>query len=212
MGYTDPMAIHWYAESPARRSRQMVADALVALGLLLCLWMGNGVHDLTAELAAPGRALESAGATLADRMDDASEAAGDVPLAGEELAAPFEGAGEASRAIEDAGVQQQEVVATLATTLGWITGGVPAVFILILWLPQRIRFARQADQAAKLRESDAGLDMLALRALARQPLADLLRVGPEAVNGWRSRDRVAITTLARLELRNLGLRTLDQGG
>ena len=93
------MAVSWYAESPARRGRQIAADVMVAAGLLGCLWVGTGVHDLTAELAEPGRALESAGTSLSDRMDDAAEAAGSTPLAGDELAAPFEGAGDASRAI-----------------------------------------------------------------------------------------------------------------
>lgn len=199
------MDIHWYAESPTRRSRQIFADVLATLALLICAWIGDGVHDLTAELAGPGRALESGGAALADRMDDAGRAAGNVPLAGDELAAPFEGAGEASRAIEDAGVQQQEVVATLANALGWVTGGVPALVVLALWLPPRIRFARQAGLARRLRGDLAGLDMLALRALARQPLGDLVRVGPELVDGWRARDRRAIETLAALELRRLGL-------
>ena len=136
----------------------------------------------------------------------AAEAAGSTPLAGDELAAPFEGAGEASRAIEDAGVRQQQVVATLATGLGWATGGIPAMFLVLLWLPRRLRFARQASQAARLRAADAGLDLLALRALARQPLADLAALGPAVVEGWRDRDADAVEALAALELRQLGLR------
>lgn len=207
MSYTVVMALHWYAETPARRTRQISADLVVALGLLLCIWIGTGVHDLTAKLAGPGRQLETAGAALADRMDEAGQAAGNVPLAGEQLAAPFEGAGDASRAIQDAGVQQQATVATLATALGWATGGVPALFMLAIWLPPRLRFARQAGRASRLRADEAGLDLLALRALARQPLADLVRVGPGIVDGWRARDRGAIETLAALELRQLGLRT-----
>jgi hypothetical protein len=200
------MAVSWYAESPARRGRQIAADMMVTAGLLGCLWVGTGVHDLTAGLAEPGRALESAGTSLSDRMDDAAEAAGNIPLAGDELAAPFEGAGDASRAIEDAGVRQQQVVATLATGLGWATGGIPALFLVLLWLPRRLRFARQASQAARLRAADAGLDLLALRALARQPLADLAALGPAAVAGWRDQDADAVEALAALELRQLGLR------
>ncbi len=200
------MAFHWYAESSARRVTQILVDVLVILGLLVCLWIGSGVHDLTAKLAGPGRELETAGDALASRMDDASQAAGDVPLAGDTLAAPFEGASQASRAIEEAGVHQQQAVASLATALGWASGGLPALFLVALWLPRRLRFARQAGQAARLRAADGGLDMLALRALARQPLDSLLRVGPDLVNGWRVRDATAMETLAALELRRLGLK------
>lgn len=200
------MASHWYAESSARRVTQILVDILIVLGLLACLWIGSGVHDLTAKLAGPGRELETAGDALASRMDDASQAAGDVPLAGDTLAAPFEGASQASRAIEEAGVHQQQAVESLATALGWVSGGLPALFLMALWLPRRLRFARQAGQAARLRAADGGLDMLALRALARQPLDSLLRVGPDLVNGWRVQDATAMETLAALELRRLGLK------
>ena len=200
------MAISWYAESPARRLRQVCADLLVVAGLLVCVWLGTGVHDVTAGLSEPGQALESAGDALANRMDDAGEATGDAPLAGDELAAPFEGAGDAGRAIEDAGVQQQQAVSTLALGLGWTVGGIPALFLLGLWLPRRVRFARQAREATLLRAADAGLDVLALRALTHQPIADLAHAGPALIEGWRERDRCAIETLAALELRRLGLR------
>jgi len=197
----------WYAETPARRSRQIVGDAAAVFGLLLCLWAGTGAHDLTTGLAEPGRTLESAGAELAARMDEAGAAADDLPLAGDALAAPFDGAGDASRAIEGAGVQQQGAVATLATTLGWVVGGLPALLIAAGWLPSRVRFRRQAGQAVRLRDADAGLDVLALRALARQPLSALMRAGPGLVDGWRANDPAAISALADLELRRLGLRT-----
>jgi hypothetical protein len=202
-----PMVFHWYAESPGRRSRQVVADLAVALLLLGCLWLGSSVHRLTADLAGPGRTLQSAGSALADKMDEAGTAAGKVPLAGQELAAPFSGAGQASHAIEAAGVRQQQVVARLATVLGLLAGGLPALFLLFLWLPRRLRFTHDAGLAAKLRRMPGGLDILALRALARQPLSDLLDVGPEVVDGWRARDPGAIQGLAALELRELGLQT-----
>jgi hypothetical protein len=206
-----PMDVHWYAESPARRSRQLLADAAVALALLACVWVGLTVHHLTADLAAPGRTLESAGAALADTMDDAGAAAGKVPLAGQELAAPFSGAGQASRAIEAAGVRQQQVVARMAALFGLLSGAVPALVILSLWLPRRVRFAREAGLAGRLRDAHGGLDILALRALARQPLGDLERVGPAVVDGWRAGDPQAIEALAALELRCLGLAALPPG-
>ena len=197
----------WYAETPGRRSRQVIGDGAALLGLLLCLWAGTAVHDLTTGLAEPGKSLESAGADLAARMDDAGAAAGGVPVAGDALEAPFDGASEASRAIEGAGVQQQDAVANLANTLGWAVGGLPALVIAAGWLPWRIRFRRQAGQAVRLRDADGGLDVLALRALARQPLDALVRAGPGIADGWRANDPAAISALADLELRRLGLRT-----
>jgi hypothetical protein len=204
------MTSHWYAESSGRRTRQICADVAVALALVLCLRVGIGVHDLTADLAGPGRTLQAAGATLAQRMDEAGTAAGSVPLAGDDLAAPFTGAGDAGRAIEAAGVRQQHVVAQLAAALGWAAGGLLALALLASWLPWRIRFARRAGRAARLRDSGHGLDILALRALARQPLGDLLAAGPSLAEGWRNGDAHAVETLAALELRDLGLRPRRQ--
>jgi hypothetical protein len=172
---------------------------------LACLWLGATIHHLTADLAGPGRTLESAGAALADTMDEAGAAAEKVPLAGQELAAPFSGAGQAGRAIEAAGVRQQQVVTRLATLFGLICGGVPALLVLSVWLPRRVRFARAAGLAGRLRATQSGLDILALCALARQPLVDLERVGPAVVDGWRAGDPRAIEALAALELRGLGL-------
>lgn len=200
------MDLIWYAETPARRSRQIVADAVAVLALLCCYWLGTGVHDLTAQLAAPGRSLESGGAALAERMTDAGAAASDVPLVGDSLSEPFDQASGAARSIEEAGVKQQEVVETLALTLGWVTGGIPALVVLLLWLPRRLRFARRATYAQRLVRGGAGLDVFAFRALARQPIEALLKLTKDPAAGWRQRDPEVIEALAALELRRLGLR------
>lgn len=184
----------------------MTADLLAGVALLLCWWLGSSVHDLTAELAAPGRILESAGSDLAGRLIDAGSVASDVPLVGGELQDALERGSEAGRSIERAGVEQQRTVATLATTLGWVSGGTPALVVLALWLPKRWRFARRAGHAHRLRETGVGLDVFAFRALARQPLSALARLPKDPAAGWRHRDPEVIAALAELELHQLGLR------
>ena len=199
------MQLRWYAEIPARRSRQIAADVLATLILLLCYWVGTSVHDLTAELAATGRTLESAGADLADRMSDAGSVAADVPLVGEQLQDALERGGDAGRSIETAGVEQQQAVSTLAKTLGWATGGLPALIVLAAWLPPRVRFARRAGHAHRLRGSGVGLDVFAFRGLATQPISRLAQLPKDPAAGWRDRDPEVIEALATLELRRLGL-------
>jgi hypothetical protein len=206
------MRLRWYAESPTRRTVQIATDVLAVLGLLLCLWIGLFVHGVTEKLAGPGREIEAAGSSLAGRMEDAASAAGDIPLAGDQLASPFEGAGQAGRSIEAAGVHQQQAVASLASALGWTAGGVPALLLLALWVPRRVLHARQDAHAARIRDADVGLDVLALRALARQPLGNLARLGPEVLDGWRAGDVWATEAIAVLELRRLGLRSRTTGG
>jgi hypothetical protein len=206
------MRVRWYAESPTRRTLQMTTDLVAVLGLLLCLWIGLSVHGVTEKLAGPGREIETAGSALAGRMDDAAAAAGDVPLAGDQLASPFVGAARAGRSIEAAGAHQQQAVASLATALGWTAGGLPALVLLALWVPRRLLFARQGAHAARLRDADVGLDVLALRALARQPLSSVARLGPDVLNGWRAGDARATEAIAALELRRLGLRGRPRKG
>lgn len=200
------MHLLWYAETPTRRTRQIAADVIAALALLCCYWIGSSVYNLTGDLAAPGRSLESGGAVLAQRMTDAGNAVSNAPFIGDSLRQPFDQASGAGRSIEQAGVKQQEVVHSLAVTLGWVTGGVPALVVLALWLPKRLRFARRAAQAQRLVGGGAGLDLFAFRALARQPLAELARLNSDPTAGWRNRDPAVIEALAALELRHLGLR------
>jgi hypothetical protein len=206
IGYISAMHLLWYAETPTRRSRQIAADVVAALALLCCLWIGSSVHDLTDNLAAPGRSLEAGGASLAQRMTDAGNAVSDAPFIGDSLRQPFDQASSAGRSIEQAGAKQQQVVHTLALTLGWVTGGVPGLAVLALWLPKRLRFARRAAHAQRLVGGGAGLDVFALRALARQPIAELSRLSSDPAAGWRNRDPAMIEALAALELRHLGLR------
>ncbi len=197
--------MHWYAETPARRARQMTTDLVASLALLGSLWIGNGVHDLTEGLAGPGRALESAGSDLADRLSEAGSAAEGVPVVGDDLRAPFDAASGAGRTLQDAGAQQQEAVGTLADGLGWVSGGVPALVVLVGWLPRRLRFVRQAGQARRLLDSGAGLDVFAFRALALQPIDELSRLRLDVAAGWRAGDPEVVRALAALELRSLGL-------
>jgi hypothetical protein len=201
------MSFRWYAEIPARRTRQLTADVIAGLALLACLWIGNGVHDLAIKLAGPGHALEVAGADFAQRMNDAGNTVSDVPLLGDNLQTAFDQTSDAGRAIEEAGAAQQDAARTFAITMALISGGIPALFVLAVWLPPRVRYARRAAQAARLRDVHAGLDVFAFRALARRPIGELARLRADPAAGWRNRDPDIIEALARLELRHLGLRS-----
>ncbi|SDD66057.1 hypothetical protein [Actinokineospora iranica] len=94
----------------------------------------------------------------------------------------------------------------------WLTGAliiVPVALVLVVWLPRRLRFVRDAGAARRLRALGAdGADLLALRALVFQPLPRLSRAG--AVGAcWRAGDPEVIAALARSELRRLGMRARE---
>jgi hypothetical protein len=122
------------------------------------------------------------------------------------VAAPFKSAANAATSVANAGHAQQGAVNDLAWILSLVVVIVPLLLVIGIWLPLRIRWVRRAGSAARLRTVTAGRDLLALRALATQPLRRLLKVDPEIAALWRRGDPEAVEALARLELRSLGLR------
>ena len=70
-------------------------------------------------------------------------------------------------------------------------------------MPRRARWpsiGRRAYGAAQPQR-----DLLALRALARQPLRRLVAIHPDWASAWRVGDTSTVDALAKLELRSLGL-------
>ena len=82
----------------------------------------------------------------------------------------------------------------------------PILAVAMPWLVLRIRFFRRKWTAVTLASTDAGEQLLALRALANRPLAKLTEVSDDPVTAWRTHDTIAIRKLAALELRSAGLR------
>jgi hypothetical protein len=193
----------WYAETSGKRTAQQLADGLVALWILLWLWIGETVHGVVQKLAAPGRELEQAGDGLAGGLTGAADRADELPVVGGALRSPLDAAADAGNAVARAGVAQQEAVGTLALVLAVVLAGLPIVLALLLWLPGRLRWRRDASAASKLRTD---VELLALRAAASQPLHVLAQLGPEPVTRWRRGEAGAAEALAALELSRLGLR------
>lgn len=200
------MGLKVYADSPWRFGRQLLADLLVVAWVYLWWRVGTKVHEVTLALAAPGRTLEDAGRGLGDNLRRAGEQASDVPLVGDRLGGPFDDAAGAAGAIERAGVEQQETVGTLALVLGLAVALVPILIVLPVWLYVRLQFARRAGAAQRFMDSDADLQLFALRAMASQPMPALARVSDDPVGAWRRNDTDVVRALAMLELRDVGLR------
>jgi hypothetical protein len=194
-----------YADGPVRRARQLVGDLLVIGWVVLWLTLADVVHDATLALAIPGERLEDAGGGLADRLRDAGSAVGDVPLVGDRVRSPFDGAGRAADQIAAAGAAQVEAVQTLAFWLGLVVGAVPILVLLAVYLPLRWRFVRTATAGQRFIDADADLDLFALRAMATQPMHRLARVSDDPVRAWRDGDPDVVRSLALLELRDAGL-------
>jgi hypothetical protein len=199
-----------YADRPVVALRQVFTDLLVVAWVWFWVWAALRLHDLVEKLAVPGQKLENAGGGMADNLADAGDRVDNVPAVGDALATPFEKAADAARAIADAGREQQELVGDLALALALALLVFPLGLVLLGWLPLRVRWMRRAGAAAALRAAPAGRDLLALRALATQPLRRLAALGPDVAESWRRGDDTTVDALATLELRGLGMRVASR--
>ncbi len=196
-----------YADRLPTAIFQLLTDALVVIWIYLWIRAGLWVQDMVQKLGVPGQKLEGAGTGIADNLADAGSKVGRVPLVGDQLVKPLNGAADAARSMADAGRETQDVVDQLAVIVALVAVAVPLALVLFLWLPSRLRWMYRAGVAKAVRDQPAGRDLLALRALAGQPLDKLAKLGPDIAQSWRNGDAEAVDALAELELRKLGLRS-----
>jgi hypothetical protein len=131
---------------------------------------------------------------------------------GDELSAPFDALAEASGSVSGAGQAAQDAVGTLAAMLAVVLVVLPVGWLLLRWLPARLRYAREAGAARRLLSGTPDLDVLAARALATAPLSRLAALPAGTGAAWRTGNPAATRTLAALELGRLGLRLPASGG
>lgn len=195
-----------YADTPARRSRQIVADVLALGWAVFWIWAATRLHAVVTSLAEPGIVLEDAGIGMNDRVLAAADAVDGLPVVGDELRTPFEVVAGAGTSIAAAGQRQQDVVADVATVLSGLVLVLALALVLLTWLPRRFAWVRRTSAARTLVQGGASSSLFALRALATRPLADLHRLGPNPAGAWQRGDQTVIEALAELELAALGLR------
>ena len=195
-----------YSDFGPRRTRQIVGDVLALAAIAAWVWLGITVYQLVENLAGFGVQMEEAGAGFKETMTEVGETLGGIPVIGGGIRAPFDGASGAGGALEAAGQNQQVAVNQLATGLGIGIAVLPIIMILVLWLVPRIRFVRKAGRATAIVKSGAGIDLLALRALATQKISALSAVDPDAMAAWRRGDETVMRALAQLELKSSGVR------
>jgi hypothetical protein len=195
----------FYADLPARRTRQVAGDVLVAAWVVVCVVLGRSVHDLLASAAEPLRSAAQVGMSIEDGMGDAGRGAGRVPLLGDQLSRPFEEVAAAGGRLSDAGADGADRVEVLAVLVGVLLALLLALLVLLPWLGLRLRYAARAGDVRRLRDAPGGADLLALRALAHRPGRALSAVGPAAAAAWRAGDAGTTAALAALETERWGV-------
>ncbi|MFD6415432.1 hypothetical protein [Streptomyces sp. NPDC060194] len=196
-----------YARTPGRLSRQVLADLIAAALILAAVKLALTVRDAVLRLAEPGRRAESAGDGLADSLGDASDVASKVPLVGDQLKKPLRSAADAGTGMADAGRSLQDTVEQVATLTAVALIAIPVVFVLLLWLPARLRWIRRSAVTRRLAAEPGGADLLALRVLTgpQRDLAALPAPPDGLAAAWRRGDDQVIADLAAIGLRQAGL-------
>ena len=203
--------MHPYAQHPAVRLQQILADVGMLAWLVVWVLVARTVHAAVLVLAEPGRAVENLGRSVAGNMNSAADAAQRVPLVGDELAKPFGALSDAGGSVSGAGQSAQDAVGTLATVLAVVLVVLPVGWLLMRWLPWRLRYAREAGAARRLLAGTPDLEILAARALATAPLPRLAALPPGTGTAWHTGDPAALRALAGVELSRLGLRLPGDG-
>jgi hypothetical protein len=194
-----------YADAPARRTRQVLADVGLLAWAVGCVLVALLVHRSVLQLAEPGRRVEAAGAQIADGMQRAGDQLGRLPLVGDGMRSPFDQLASAAASLQQAGADMVAGFERLAIVCAVFAGLIPLLIVALIWFLGRWRFIRTASAAASFLDDDADLSLLALRALTRQPLDRLARISTDPVGGWRAGDPQLIESLASLELAEHGL-------
>jgi|SRR3954469_18572934 len=186
---------------PASPARTIAGDLAVLLALILFAWLGVRVHDGIAQLAVvgreiqdSGRAIASAGAQTTQAVDGAfNNVAGrvnGVPIVGDELAGALRSVpGSATRPVRDstaeqgarlvaAGRQTERRTYALANLAGWLTFLLPALLLLLLTLPRRVRGVIRLNRARQMLRG-APEAILAARAAYNLPYRELARFTKE---------------------------------
>jgi hypothetical protein len=197
--------VPFYADRPAHRSRQLSADAVWLLLVVLSVVIGRAVHGFVAAVADPARSFSTGSSDLAAKLSDAGEAAGGTPLVGDDLAGVLDRSAGSAASLADAADEQVQSVLHLATVLGLLTALVPIAIVTAVRVAQRVRWTRRAGEARRLSRTEAGTRVLALRALQSRPERELLSVHPDPAGAWQDGDAPTVAGLAALELRALGL-------
>jgi hypothetical protein len=195
-----------YADTPTRRTRQLLADAFIVLWVGLWVYAGRQVHDLVTSLRSPADSITSAGQSVNDSLTGAGEQAGQIPLVGDQLRTWLTQAAGSGTTLRDAGASMADTIDRLALGLGLATALAPISIVVAVWLYVRIGFVRTARQSQRFIDAGEDLDLFALRAMARQPMRALAKVSDDPAGAWRRQDRAVIRELALLELRDQGLR------
>lgn len=195
---------------PAARGRTWLGDLTLLCWAVIWAIAGVVVHRLVASLAGPAQSVVNASHQIESASSNAAQNVGQIPAIGHTIASPFDAITGQAANIATAAQEQITLIHQLSWALGIVTFLAPVATVALLWVPRRVRRLREVRSTQLMLDADADLDLFALRAMTRLPVAELARISPDPVGDWRRRDASVITQLARTELRHIGVELLPK--
>lgn len=197
--------MRFYARPSWQLARQVIGDLFLVLWGATWWLVGRFTDGTIRAMAEPARQTERIAGDLRRQVGDAATQAAGVPVVGGGLRQPFDGMSATLGGLASAAADQVVLLERVATVTGWIVFLMPLLFLAVLWIPRRLAFASLAGQTRSLLLTGHGHDLLALRALANQPLAEVRKVADNPIAAWRTGDPEVIARLADLELARAGV-------
>jgi hypothetical protein len=137
------MSLKLYPDVPAKRKATFVRDAVLVALLAFFAWTAFEVYDAVDSLSVLGNGVTSAGQSIQGGFESAGGAVAGIPVIGDDLAGALEGAGgETGGNVAALGKKGSDAVQRTALTLGLLAFFVPALIVLAVMLPGRIRQIR----------------------------------------------------------------------
>ena len=162
--------------------RTLLVDLVVLALLAFLAWLGleGARHRAGARSPRPGR--DGAGTAVEGGFGQVADAVGGIPVIGGELSDAFSQAGSGTGGnVADLGREGEDAVNDLANLLGISTFLVPALLVLAIYVPPRLRQIRRLTAVDRLLAvPEGGLTgerrrLLAMRAAFSLPYAALAR-------------------------------------
>jgi hypothetical protein len=174
-----------YPELRRPRYRALVGDLVAITLLVIFAWAGFKVHGAVDKLAVLGEGVQASGGVVRDGFESAADAVDGTPVVGDELADGLRSAGEGSGGeVVELGEQGEEGAHDLANVLGFVTFALPALIVLVIWLPGRVsqvKRLRAASQVLRDGDSEERRRLLAMRAAFSLPYGQLLAYTPDPI-------------------------------
>ena len=172
------MAIKLYPDVPQRRRSRMVRDAAIVLMLVFLAWMGRQVYVRVDSISVVASGVTTAGESVRGGFSDAAGAVSRIPVVGDRLSEALSSSGEATGGnVASLGEEGEDAIHRTALLVGGLTFLIPALLLLGLTLPERIRGIRRMDEAGRVLRDDGDPErvrLLALRAAMSLPVDHLL--------------------------------------